>query len=193
MTRRSSFCRAIAAAGLSGLSACASFVTPPYQPGISNVQALQAIGGCQARVGTFRTGTDTPARLESLTVRVHSLTSSVDGSFASYLAEALRRELATAGCLAADAAAVIDGTLLENGLDANGANIGVTTVGARFQVMRDGRAAYERTLSVRHEWESSFLGAIAIPNAVANYAPAVQKLLAELLADPAFRAAIRRG
>lgn len=49
------------------------------------------------------------------------------------------------------------------------------------------------TLSVRHEWESSFLGAIAIPNAVANYAPAVQKLLAELLADPAFRAAIRRA
>lgn len=185
--------RAAAAVALTGLSACASLTTPPYQPANANVLTLQSIGGCQARIGSFRTGTNTPARLENLQVRVHTLTSSVDGSFASYLAEALRRELATAGCLAPEAAAVIDGMLLENRLDANGINVGVTTVGASIRVVRDGRDAYERTLSVRHEWESSFVGAIAIPTAVANYAPAVQKLLAELFADPAFRAAIRRG
>ncbi|NLA68351.1 MAG: hypothetical protein GX856_08945 [Gammaproteobacteria bacterium] len=54
---------------------------------------------------------------------------------------------------------------------------------------RDGEVVYDRTLRVDHEWDSSFLGAIAIPTAFDNYAAAVQKLLQALFTDPGFVAA----
>ena len=55
----------------------------------------------------------------------------------------------------------------------------------------DGVVVYDKTHNVVHEWESSFIGALAIPAAMQGYAAAVQKLTGQLFADPAFVQATR--
>jgi len=69
---------------------------------------------------------------------------------------------------------------------------GSSTVAARFEVRRADRSLYEKSLTATHEWDSSFLGAIAIPAAMQHCALTVRKLLSQLFEDDAFRQAVRR-
>ena len=46
-------------------------------------------------------------------------------------------------------------------------------------------------LEIEHQWDSSFMGAVAISAAIDNYSAAVQKLLHVLLSDPDFAKAIQ--
>lgn len=64
----------------------------------------------------------------------------------------------------------------------------------KFDVGRFKAAAgYPRTIRIENSWESSFMGAIAIPAAISGYSATVQKLLGELSADPEFRRATQAG
>jgi hypothetical protein len=54
-----------------------------------------------------------------------------------------------------------------------------------------GVSVYESVKTVDNAWESSFIGATAIPAAVTGYHNTVQKLLASLYADPEFVKAIK--
>jgi hypothetical protein len=78
-----------------------------------------------------------------------------------------------------------------NRLDASGVNIGVAEVAARFTVTEGGRVLYDKHHEVKHQWESSFMGAVATMHAVQNYNVAVQKLVGRLFSDPAFRQALQ--
>ena len=61
----------------------------------------------------------------------------------------------------------------------------------RFKLADGQRTRYDRTLTATDEWESSALGAIAIPRAIQRYVTTVQKLVGMLFADPDFIAATR--
>jgi hypothetical protein len=50
---------------------------------------------------------------------------------------------------------------------------------------------YYKVKSIHDEWDSSFVGAIAIPRATERYPVMVQKLLAALYADAAFTQALK--
>ena len=50
---------------------------------------------------------------------------------------------------------------------------------------------YDQVKSIHDVWDSSFMGAIAIPRAQERYPIMVQKLLAELYTDPAFMGALQ--
>ena len=65
------------------------------------------------------------------------------------------------------------------------------TVVVRFKLADGQRTRYDRTLTATDEWESSALGAIAIPRAIQRYVTTVQKLVGMLFADPDFIAATR--
>jgi hypothetical protein len=64
-------------------------------------------------------------------------------------------------------------------------------VGAEFALTRNNQVCFKKNLLAEHKWDSSFIGAVAIPAAFNNYPTAVQKLLSELFADSDFIAAVR--
>ena len=181
-----SACIATLAATL--LSGCLTVPNLPYQPGVQNTAMLLAgnYGGMQAG------GFDAALGIENKRLNLrgtNSLSGSTrDGTFSTYLQDALQAELATAGLLEAGAPLVVSGTLLQNQLSAGTAE-GHSVVSARFVVKRNGEPVYDRVLTARHEWASSFMAAIAVPTAFQNHVGTVQKLLGQLFADPDFKRA----
>jgi hypothetical protein len=172
------------------LSTGCSMVAPRYSPSIENVQKLKDAGVQPARVAAFEStpGKENP---KSLTVRASPMSSPYDGSYANYLSEALKEELSMAGKLAADAQIEVKGALQKNDISAGGFSTNSGDIAARFVVTRGGQVRYDQVKSVHDEWESSFVGAVAIPRAQQRYPIIVQKLLAALYADPAFLAALK--
>ncbi|WP_238325749.1 hypothetical protein [Paraburkholderia sprentiae] len=116
--------------------------------------------------------------------------SPVGDSFGAYLADAMTKELLLAGKLSAQSDVEINATLLENDVDV-GLATGAARLSARFIVMRAGTVRYDQVKSAHTQWDSAFAAMIAVPKAREEYPLAVQKLLGELYADPAFIAAIQ--
>ncbi|HEY7642972.1 MAG TPA: hypothetical protein VH814_24785 [Steroidobacteraceae bacterium] len=177
---------ALVAAALS--SGC-SMVAPKYSPSLENVQKLKDSGAQTASVGTFES-TPGKGNAKSISIRGSSLSSPYDGSYANYLAEALKQELSMSGKLAADAQVQVSGALQKNDINAA---VGTASgdMEARFVVKRGGEVRYDQVKSIHDEWDSSFMGNIAIPRAQQRYPVMVQKLLAALYADPAFLQALK--
>ena len=68
---------------------------------------------------------------------------------------------------------------------------GYSNVAARFVLRRGEDVVFDKEIAARAEWESSFIGALAIPAGMQGYVSAVQKLAGALFADPEFQAATR--
>ncbi|MFO3703766.1 hypothetical protein ACI6Q5_01985 [Xanthomonas codiaei] len=170
------------------LPACVSLQAPRYQPGIDNSAALlrQPLA---LKVGSF--GAAAGVENHSLSLRGNPLKSGGDGTYAGYLRDALIDELRTGRALSAGNAAELRGTLTRNIVNAAGVRTGRAQLAARFVVLRDGHVAYDRELAIEHQWEASFIGAVAVSAATDNYGTAVQKLIGALVNDPAFIAAAR--
>lgn len=182
-------CRhAILAVTLLMLAACVSVPAPTYQPSVDLSQALLEPGYTGMAVGEFTAGDG--VENASLGMRGSRLKGGSDGTYSGYLREALITELTAAGHHDARSGIRISGTLTRNELDAAGVKVGKAALGARFVVTRDGNVVYDKDLETEHEWQSSFMGAVAIPAAISNYSIAVQKLLSAFLEDPDFLAAI---
>lgn len=180
---------AAALAMVLALAACVNTPAPAYQPGIANLQALRA-GTTLIGVDDF--AADAGVNDSRFGIRASSMTGGgVDGAFSSYLQHALEIELRNAGRLDAAAGLRLSGTLTANRLDSAGSSVGHAWISARFVLTRDGRVVYDKVHNVDHEWEASFLGAIAIPAAMQGYSATVQKLAGRLFADPAFIEATR--
>lgn len=172
------------------LGAC-SFVAPKYNSSPENVNRLRDAGLGKVKVGEFAADPQAKNNVDKLTIRGSSYASPYNKSFAAYLKESLRQELEDARLLDAGADAEVSGVLLRNELDGSGFSIGTADIEARFRVRRDGTVRYDRVKSAHHEWESSFVGATAIPAAAENYPTVVQKLLTSLFGDADFIAALK--
>ncbi|QAU35985.1 hypothetical protein EKL02_05625 [Janthinobacterium sp. 17J80-10] len=167
-----------------------AMVAPQYTASLDNVQSLRDTGNFTAKVGAF-TGSSDKAYANPISLRGSTLESPYSSSYASYLAEALRQELSMAKKLSADSSVEISGTVLKNDIDATGISLGWAEIEARFIMTRGGQVKYDQVKSVKHEFPSSFAGAVAIPKAVQEYPVAVQKLLSQLYADKAFIEALK--
>ncbi|MEX3957069.1 hypothetical protein [Trinickia sp. EG282A] len=170
------------------LSAC-SLVAPPYSPAVDNIQSLKNVTTAHAKIGEFesRKGAQNPYPVP---LRANLLRSPVGGSFGAYLADAMTKELMMAGKLSPQSDVEISATLLQNDIDV-GIATGAARLSARFIVTRSGRVRYDQVKSARTQWDSAFAAMIAVPKAREEYPLAVQKLLGELYADPAFLEAIQ--
>ena len=186
MTRAILLPIALLAAALT--SGC-SMVAPKYSPSLENVQKLKDSGVQTTNVGAFES-TPSKENPASISLRGSSLSSPYDGSYGKYLAEALKQELSLAGKLAADAQIQVTGALQKNNID-TGVGTAKGDIAARFVVTRSGAVRYDQVKSIHDEWDSSFVGAVAIPRAQERYPLIVQKLLAALYADPAFLQALK--
>ncbi|MFZ6844950.1 hypothetical protein [Undibacterium sp. RuTC16W] len=162
-----------------------SMMAPKYDASQNNIQALKDAGNYSAKVGEFVSKND-PKNANPISIRGSSLASPYQASYAIYLSEAIKQELTLAGKFTPNVNLEITGTLLKNDIDASGFSIGNVIIEARFVVKKDGKTTYDQVKSINSEFPSSFAGAVAIPRAVQEYSPAVQKLLASLYTDKAF-------
>jgi len=173
---------------LAALTACTT-VAPKYTPTPENINRLKDAGADAIKVGEFQAGNET---VNNLSIRGGSYVSPYEGSYVNFLKEALRQELDDARLFNPAATIEIGGVLVRNELNAAGFSTADALIEARFTVKRNGQVRYDQVKTAKYEWESSFVGAVAIPKAQQNYPVVVQKLLASLYSDPAFLAAIKK-
>lgn len=163
---------------------------PHYQPSIANVEALKKAEIPPVRTGNFTVAGDLKTA-SAIQLRANSMVSGVGNHYGDYIAAALRQELELARLYDPQAGIEIAGTLLENDINAGGMTTNDGLIAVQFVVRRGGQQRYGKTQRVQHQWEGAFAGAVAIPNAANNYPIMVQKLIAQLLADPEFIQALR--
>jgi hypothetical protein len=187
--RRRRLAAAAALAACLGASAC-STKAPVYQASVENVQTLSGLGPVKAAVGTVKLDERVDGSMSRISVRGLSIESPYPGGYAEHLAEALRADLAAAGKLDPKAPRTINAVMTANRLDASGVNVGVAEIAARFTVTDGRRVLYDKRHDVKHEWESSFMGALAAMNAIQHYNVTLQKLVGRLFSDAAFKQAL---
>jgi hypothetical protein len=172
-------------------SACAT--TPMGQPtaSVDNIRLAKSSGIQPVAVGTFQSAQGKEEMLERpLAIRATRLTAPGE-TFAGYLKETLEAELTGAGLLDTAAPLKIEGILTERQVDA-GMGQGSASLSARFIVRRDDKQLYDRELGVKSTWESSFVGAIAIPAAINEFTLLHRKLVSRLLSDPEFVSSVKK-
>lgn len=176
------------AAALGALIVCVSGCSlnaPKYTPSLDNANRLRDAHIDPIKVAKFTADEKNRAKVDKITLRANTYASPYNGSFISYVEEAARMELAEARALDPNAATLLDGTLLRNDVDVGMAK-GSADIEAQFVLRRGGAVRYDKIKKAHSEWDSSFVGAIAIPAAAENYPGVVQKLMNDLFSDPDF-------
>ncbi|MEO8061476.1 MAG: hypothetical protein ABI821_01875 [Pseudomonadota bacterium] len=163
---------------------------PRYNTFVGNTLALREAGLEKVKIGEIRKDPQAKGNVDKVKARAMNVTSPY-GSYTAYLREALASEFDHADLLDAASPISIDGVLLENSL-AGAAHKEFAALQAQLTITRDGKTAWQGIKSARYEWDSAFLGEIAIPRAIANYQIGVQRLIAAFIADPEFAAALRK-
>lgn len=171
------------------LQACA-IPAGNFSPALDNVDALKRAAVRPSTVGVFtvRAGMEGAT---SIGLRGNPMSSPVGADYAAYLADAIKQELVLAGKWDPKSELSISGTLIRNDIAAGGFSTNSGEIEARFVVLRGNEQRYQATKRATASWESSFVGAVAIPKAQQQYPVLVQMLLAQLYADPEFIAALR--
>ena len=172
------------------LSGGCSLVAPKYTASLENVQKLKDAGDFKAKVGAF-TSEPSAGNANPISMRGSKLASPYGGTYSDYLAEAVKQELSLAGRLAPEADLEVSGVLIKNDINIGGFSTGYGDMGARFVLKRAGQIRYYSVKTVHTGWDSSFVGAIAIPRGQQEYPRLVQRLLADLYADPSFMEALK--
>lgn len=168
-------------------SGCSS-IAPQYQSDFNLINDLKDMSIYPLNSGSFIDGES----VNSITLRGGAMNSPYNNSYASYLKNALEEDLKQSGHWDPNSKIIISGELLKNEIDASGFSTGESNISAKFIVSRNDNEIYNKIHSIHHEWESSFIGAIAIPNAQNNYPVSIQKLLREFFLDEDLLNALKR-
>ena len=174
------------------LSGCAQLKLGEPVASMENVQRIRSGMTVPVSVGEFAPAKELSSGAnESFSVRSNTVTAPTDGSFSKYLRATLVAELEAAGLLQPSSPVTIRGELTRSRLEAP-IGTGIGELAARFQVLRQSKMVYDRELSVSNQWPSIFVGAVAIPAAVNEYTALHRKLVAKLLEDKDFLAALKQ-
>ena len=182
--------RLLLALSLTMLGGCIQEKMEGAQPSIAAARAAQAFDMAPLAVGPVTTEPADAAFDRHINIRGSTMTPPT-GRFSSYLHDVLITELRTNGHYDPSALLVLSATLTENRATEdfkNGRGVEVAT----FRLSRDGKIVFERSIRAEVQWGSSFIGAIAIPAAFRTHASLSNTLVANLFADPEFRAAATR-
>lgn len=178
----------IAALGIL-LSGC-STTAQQYAGSRENMEASRHFQGVPVGVDNF---SDNPSsdNKNPLTLRgINSLTSPYGASYADYIEYAVKQDLSLGGGYSGNSRLKISGTLRRNDIDV-GMSVGIGVCEVDF-VLRDGsETIFKKTFSEKHQWESSFAAATAIPKAINEYPVMIQKLINRLFVDVEFLAKIK--
>jgi hypothetical protein len=168
---------------------CSMGALPVPPASIKTVSAIESVQFPPLAIGSFIADPAVRDRDKSFAIRGGIITAET-GSFAGYLGETLKRQLAAAGRLDPASSSVVTGRLTVSSVSsAIGANAGKAALGGEFTLTRCGKEAFRKQLEVGQSWDSSFIGAVAIPAAESAYAGLYTTLVEKLLTDPDFIAA----
>ena len=193
-SKRSAALRRAAIAVVSlALFGCATVKMPvPTTASADSLSTLRGANLAPAKAGAFVLAPGKPASLDTTLDGLRgSSVEPANGSFAKTLREELVVELKAAGLYDEAANTVITGTLTDSQVDA-AIGTGTGKLGAHFVVARDGTVAYDKAIVVDAKWESSFIGAIALPAAINQYTALYKTLAGKLFADPDFQKALAK-
>ncbi|CAN5272789.1 hypothetical protein BH11PSE11_BH11PSE11_28470 [soil metagenome] len=157
-----------------------------YQPTMQNVETLKASNIAPVNVGTFALAPGKPADMDKSASARGSTIAPASGSISQFLKESLGKELTAAGKLDPNSNIVISGMLTDSRLDA-AIGTGTGAIAAKFSVNRGGQVVFDKELKASAEWESSFVGASAIPTAFNQYTALFKKLFGQLFGDADFK------
>ncbi len=174
------------------LSACAMAPMAAPQATLDNIQALRAAGIAPLKVGAFTPGPGAPTAMDRKIAVRAGVQAAPKGSYAQFLADTLAAELNGAGKLDPRSTLSVSGVVTDTHVDST-MPTATARLGAHFVLKREAVVVFEKDLDVQSSWSSSFIGAVAIPDAFNQYNGLFQKLVARLLADPDFKAAARAG
>ncbi|ALQ08721.1 hypothetical protein D172_012095 [Pseudoalteromonas sp. Bsw20308] len=130
-------------------------------------------------------------KLNKISLRGSPLVSSVGNSYGEYIESALIQELKLAKLWSGVATKQVSGKVIEQDIDVTGFSEGSAFIKVKFTVSDGDITLFDKVISAEHTFDSSFLGAIAIPNGQRSYVELVQKLLTNLYADEEFIASIK--
>jgi hypothetical protein len=182
----------IAATAALLLVGCANVQLDAKDPTPATVEKLRTLSLAPASAGSFVLAPGKSPSMDTTLpgLRGNSLTPA-KGSFAQLLKDTLIVELAAAGLYDAKSAVVIEGQLTDSRVDA-AIGTGTGRLAARFVVRRSGQVVFDKELAAEASWESSFIGAVAIPMAMDRYNALYKALVAKLIDEPGFRSALAR-
>lgn len=177
---------------LAAVTGCASVKLESTGASPATLEKLRSARLAPAQVGTFvlAPGKD-PAMDTSLGGLRGSTLTPAQGTWSKHLQDTLVTELTAAGLYDPASRSVIDGQLTDSRVDA-AIGTGTGRLAARFVVTRDGRVVFDKELAAEASWESSFMGAVAIPLAMNQYGALYKTLVGKLADDPDFRRALAR-
>ncbi|MDR7270726.1 hypothetical protein J2X20_003384 [Pelomonas saccharophila] len=175
---------------LAAMAGCASVKMPESAPSAANAERLRAAKLAPAQLGSFKLADGKPASMDtSLSGLRGSSLSPTHGSFSTQLRDEIAAELAAAGLLDPKSKVVIEGQLTDSMVDA-AIGTGKGRLAARIQVQRDGKTAFDKEVVAEATWESSFVGAVAIPRAMNQYTALYKTLVGKLFDDADFKRAL---
>ena len=179
-------CIALLGASLAG---CTGLTMKSPTASATTVEKLRVAKLAAATTGTFVLA---PGRDHSMDTSIGSRGHAIvpgSGSFAQELRDEIVVELKASGLYDEKSNIVIEGQLTESELE-TGMGTGSGRLAAKFSVTRAGKPVYGKELAVEAKWDSSFLGAVAIPEAMNQYIALYKALAAKLFDDPEFRIAL---
>ncbi len=174
------------------VTACANVKLDATGATAATVEKLRAANLAPAQAGAFKLapGRD-PAMDTALSGLRGSTLAPAKGSWSQLLKDSLVIELTAAGLYDSASRSVIEGQLTDSKVDA-AIGTGTGRVAARFTITNGGRLVYDKELAADASWESSFVGAVAIPEAMNQYGALYKALVAKLVDDPDFRRALAK-
>lgn len=171
------------------LGGCAQIPLTPPSAKAEIVEKARASRLAPINVGSFKPDPKLGAENDrGINVRSNTVSSPVEGSFAQYLRETLLVDLKASGLYDANSPATLSGYLTESLLDV-GIETGQSNLGARFVLSNGSKILFDKELKASSTWPSSFVGAIAIPQGINQYADLYHKLVGMLFDDPDYQKA----
>lgn len=174
------------------LVACVSAQMPAPTASMANLEKLRNANLATAKLGEFKLAKDKKAEMDSSVGGLRgSSIKAANGSFSQQLKDEVMVEMKAAGLYDESSKITIESQLTDSQVDA-AIKTGFARLAARFIVNRDNKMAFDKELSVDSAWESSFVGAIAIPMAINQYTALYKSLVGKLFDDAEFRAALAK-
>lgn len=174
------------------LAGCVSVKLPPPVASAETLEKLRGANIAPAKTGTFKLAEGkNPGMDKSLSGLRGSSLEPDSGSFSQHLKDVIIAELKAAALYDENSPIQIDAELTDSMVDA-AIGTGRSRLSAHFVVIRAGKRVFDKELVVASEWESSFVGAIALPAAINQYSSLYKSLAAKLFDDPDFRTALAR-
>jgi hypothetical protein len=181
--------RLAALAGLCALLAACTSPVAELPPSLETIRVLREQAVPPMALGSFVSGSKAIGR--SISVRLGVLRAPKGRNFAEFLGSTFETELKAAGKLDAASRLRIEGVLTESRIVENSKK-GSGMLGARITLLRDGVPALSKDYRVETNWNSDWIGAIAIEQAFTDYNGLYAQLVRKVLADPEFVAAAKQ-